>query len=54
MARSRKKDGIPMQTLTAKAKVANLSDQDALLLGLLGFSATIPFFSPCRILLSIK
>jgi len=29
-----------MQTLTARAKVAGLSDQDALLLGLLGFSAT--------------
>ncbi|WP_245543408.1 RNA-guided endonuclease InsQ/TnpB family protein [Kyrpidia tusciae] len=29
-----------MQTLTAKAKVVDLSDQDALLLGLLGFVAT--------------
>ncbi|WP_159446619.1 hypothetical protein [Carboxydocella sp. JDF658] len=31
---------MPTQTLTARAKVINLSDQDALLLGLLGFSAT--------------
>lgn len=30
---------VPMQTLTARAKVINLSDQDALLLGLLCFSA---------------
>ncbi|OIQ59771.1 putative transposase [Moorella thermoacetica] len=29
-----------MQTLTAKAKVVNLCDRDALLLGLLGFAAT--------------
>ncbi|MEW6243543.1 MAG: hypothetical protein AB1497_04625 [Bacillota bacterium] len=29
-----------MQTLTARVKVVNLSDRDALLLGLLGFSAT--------------
>lgn len=30
---------MPTQTITARAKVINLSDQDALLLGLLGFSA---------------
>ncbi|WP_123809280.1 zinc ribbon domain-containing protein [Kyrpidia tusciae] len=37
-----KKSGndVPIQTLTAKAKVVDLSDQDALLLGLLGFAAT--------------
>jgi len=31
---------VPTQTLTARTKVVGLSDQDALLLGLLGFSAT--------------
>ncbi|AVX21210.1 putative transposase [Carboxydocella thermautotrophica] len=31
---------MPTQTLTARAKVINLSDRDALLLGLLGFFAT--------------
>ncbi|OPX90761.1 MAG: putative transposase [Pelotomaculum sp. PtaB.Bin013] len=41
MARKKKsKSDVPMQTLTARAKVAGLSDRDALLLGLLGFSAT--------------
>ncbi|MBF7084740.1 transposase [Desulfallas sp. Bu1-1] len=41
MARKKKsKNDVPMQTLTARAKVVNLSDQDALLLGLLGFAAT--------------
>jgi putative transposase len=41
LARKKKNsNNIPMQTLTAKAKVNNLSDQDALLLGLLGFFAT--------------
>ncbi|GAW32791.1 RNA-guided endonuclease TnpB family protein, partial [Carboxydocella sp. JDF658] len=33
-------NGMPTQTLTARAKVINLSDRNALLLGLLGFSAT--------------
>lgn len=41
MARSiSQSNEIPMQTLTAKAKVINLSDEDALLLGLLGFAGT--------------
>lgn len=41
MARKKKSGSdVPMQTLTAKAKVVNLCDQDALLLGLLGFAAT--------------
>ncbi len=41
LARKKRSDSdMPMQTLTAKAKVVNLCDQDALLLGLLGFSAT--------------
>ena len=41
MARKKKqKEEIPMQRLTAVAKVVNLNDQDALLLGLLGFSGT--------------
>lgn len=44
MARpARKKESVsdvPTQTLTVKAKVVDLSDQDALLLGLLGFVAT--------------
>jgi len=41
MARQKKctKD-VPMQTLTARAKVVNISDQDALLLGLLEYAAT--------------
>ncbi|MDA8210522.1 MAG: hypothetical protein M0021_01360, partial [Clostridia bacterium] len=30
----------PYQLLTAKAKIVNLSDQDALLLGLAGYAAT--------------
>jgi len=41
LARKKKSsNGMPVQTLTARAKVVNLSDRDALLLGLLGFSAT--------------
>ncbi len=41
MARRKKPENdIPMQTLTTRAKITNLSDQDALLLGLLGFFAT--------------
>lgn len=41
MARRKKPtSGAPMQTLTAGAKVIKLSDQDALLLSLLGFAAT--------------
>lgn len=41
MARKNKsKSDVPMQTLTAKAKIVNPSDQDALLLGLLGFAGT--------------
>lgn len=40
MARKKKSSNdVPVQTLTARAKVVNLSDQDALLLGLLGFFA---------------
>jgi putative transposase len=41
MARKKKsKNDVPMQPLTARAKVVNLTDQDALLLSILGFSAT--------------
>lgn len=41
MARSKKQTSdAPMQTLTARVKVINLSDEDALLLGLLGFAGT--------------
>ncbi|WP_107758378.1 RNA-guided endonuclease InsQ/TnpB family protein [Carboxydocella thermautotrophica] len=41
LARKKKfSNGMPTQTLTARAKVINLSDRDALLLGLLGFFAT--------------
>ncbi|MGB9826426.1 MAG: RNA-guided endonuclease InsQ/TnpB family protein, partial [Desulfofundulus sp.] len=41
LARKKKSsNGMPTQILTARAKVINLSDRDALLLGLLGFSAT--------------
>lgn len=41
LARKKKfSNGMPTQTLTARAKIINLSDRDALLLGLLGFSAT--------------
>ncbi|SHF37726.1 RNA-guided endonuclease InsQ/TnpB family protein [Desulforamulus putei] len=41
LARKKKSSSnVPMQTLTARIKVLNLSDQDALLLGLLGFFAT--------------
>jgi len=38
--KKRSNSNVPMQTLTARTKVLNLSDQDALLLGLLGFFAT--------------
>ncbi len=38
--RKKSSNNAPVQTLTARAKTVNLSDQDTLLLGLLGFSAT--------------
>lgn len=38
--RKKSSNNAPVQTLTARAKIVNLSDQDTLLLGLLGFSAT--------------
>lgn len=41
VARKKKSNNdVPMQTLTARAKIINLSNQDALLLSLLGFAAT--------------
>lgn len=41
LARKKKSsNNVPMQTLTARAKVINISDRDALLLGLVGFCAT--------------